>query len=618
MIFSVNFVISVNNMRSYLQVESQVHAQDTATSLGLSLSPYITNESDPILKTMMSAIFDMGYYKELKLVNVSNKPLVTLTNDKVFEEIPNWFIGLLPMETATAESEISAGWSLGGVIYVTINPGYAYLKLYQQAKNAFWYSLAAFIFSVTLLILMLRLTLLPLKKINQLALTIANGQFQTIDALPWTTEVRNVALSMNIMSGKLGGIMKSLNAKLESLGRKLKIDELTGLNKKSSFDSDMKQLFLENIDAFLFLIKIDSLSMLVKEQASATIDVFLQDCASTIKHTVENSTASDASAYHFFGGEFAVLARKISFQQAEQLASLLSKALADLGEKIEKKDIAHIGVAPFNALSSASNILAATNEAFEQSKLIGANSYYIRAGGDQAKDIDEWKSLVFDIIDKDAYRLAFIGQIEHFQTGEVMMEEAFIQVFDNRNESLAIGTFISIAEKFEKILDLDKGVINKVIHHLVNNNIQHAVAVNISTRTVKSSDFRSWLTARLQKHQAISNRIVFSISAYAVAKDFIVYKEFIKFVHGFGAKVILKRFDAHAMTVDMAKALKPDYIRLSRELCNGISTDIGKQAFVETSKDVCDLLDIGILGENILSESDYSAVKSIGLIGASR
>ena len=47
-IFTVNFITSVNNTRSYLEIEAEIHAQDTATSLGLSLSPHMTaGENDP-------------------------------------------------------------------------------------------------------------------------------------------------------------------------------------------------------------------------------------------------------------------------------------------------------------------------------------------------------------------------------------------------------------------------------------------------------------------------------------------------------------------------------------------------------------------------------------------
>ena len=38
MFLAMYYWAGVNNIRSYLQVQSEVHAQDTATSLGLSLS----------------------------------------------------------------------------------------------------------------------------------------------------------------------------------------------------------------------------------------------------------------------------------------------------------------------------------------------------------------------------------------------------------------------------------------------------------------------------------------------------------------------------------------------------------------------------------------------------
>ncbi|NOR72240.1 MAG: GGDEF domain-containing protein, partial [Methylomarinum sp.] len=169
-IFSLNFALSVNNIKGYLEGEAKIHAQDTATSLGLSLSSYMVNETDPVIETTMNALFDMGYYQEIKLVNVERKALVTLTNKAELEGVPTWFIALLPMQTAAAESEISGGWSIAGVVSVTLNPGYAYLKLYEQVVSSFYYSLIALLLSIALLLLVLRITFAPLTKINLMAL----------------------------------------------------------------------------------------------------------------------------------------------------------------------------------------------------------------------------------------------------------------------------------------------------------------------------------------------------------------------------------------------------------------------------------------------------------------
>ena len=53
----------------------------------------------------------------------------------------------------------------------------------------------------------------------------------------------------------------------------------------------------------------------------------------------------------------------------------------------------------------------------------------------------------------------------------LLMEEAFTNARDNDGVEIPIGTFVSIAEKYHKVIDFDKAVINKVIQHIETNNI---------------------------------------------------------------------------------------------------------------------------------------------------
>jgi EAL domain-containing protein (putative c-di-GMP-specific phosphodiesterase class I)/GGDEF domain-containing protein len=617
-IFSLNFVLSVKNIRSYLEGESQVHAQDTATSLGLSLSPYMLDDSDPVIETMMNAIFDRGYYKEIKLVSFDGKVLVSLTNDKVPGSVPSWFIENVPMKAASAESEISSGWNIAGAISVSINPGYAYFKLYEQVKTSFYYSLAAFVASVVLLLLVLQITLLSLKRLGAMAETISKGSFDIIEQLPWTTEVRWVAESMNVMSGKLENVIQNLNKKLDHIGKKLQLDELTGLNKKSGFERDMKEVLASHADAYVFMIKIDALSSLVKELGSDSVDQFIKDFAEILKGVSESSDSREVTAYRFIGSEFVLLTQGYSVGQVEVLAQSLSISFAELGEKYQKTDIAHIGVAAFDPFDSVDNILLGANEAYEQAQLIGANGYYVRQGEDRAKDMAEWKELVFDIVDGNDYNVSYVGQVQNLQTNDVIMKEAFSEALDKNGDVLSIGTFISIAEKFVKIVELDQGVTTCVVDHIKSKNIEHLIAINLSNRTIKNSDFRAWLAELLGKNQAVANQLVFSLSAYAVAKEVSVYKEFINFVHQHNAKVIIKRFETESMQPSAIKELRPDFIRLARNIGSGIGEDQAKQEFARTMVDICDLLDIKVLAENVQSEADSNIIKELGVVGASR
>ncbi len=50
----------LQNTRSFLVDQLESHAQDTATSLGLSLSPHMADNDLPTMEAMMNAVFDRG------------------------------------------------------------------------------------------------------------------------------------------------------------------------------------------------------------------------------------------------------------------------------------------------------------------------------------------------------------------------------------------------------------------------------------------------------------------------------------------------------------------------------------------------------------------------------
>ncbi len=618
-IFTVNFVISIDNIRDYLEIESKIHAQDTATSLGLALSPHMENDDNPMIETVMNAVFDRGYYQEIKLVNGDLKDRLTLTNDQLFDTVPAWFVRLLPMKTATAKTEVSSGWAIAGELYVTINPGYGYLQLYKQAQKSFIYSLLAFAIAFALLTLTLRFTLLPLKKIESLAKSIGEGNYTTIKQLPWTTEVRNVAMAMNSMSQKTARIFASLNQKIETADRNLQFDGLTGLGNQSRFTTELKQLLSENIEGYVLLIKIDDLDDLANQLGNEKTDQFLKDFAKLLK---ESSTDIDPiNSYRLFGAKFALIHKTTSVGKIATFANNITQSLIDFGNRYQRQDIAHIGITAFNQLSTRKNIVASAHEALEQAKQIGSNSYFIVKATDQAKDLMTWKNLVEQIVDNKRYQVKYINQANNMiSSGEntLVMEEAFAYIKDENQHELATSTFISMAEKYDKAVVLDQGVIARVIKSINTNHIKHPITINLSITTVRSGHFRSWLTNALKNHQQIANQLIFSLSAYTIKKHLPVIPEFIDFIHSAGAKVILKRYEPQLLPFDELKQLKFDYLRLARDITTDINNNPEKISLVTTIKEFGDLLNIKILAESISSDQDFERLKNIGIYGASR
>jgi EAL domain-containing protein (putative c-di-GMP-specific phosphodiesterase class I)/GGDEF domain-containing protein/uncharacterized membrane protein len=717
MIFAGNFVISVKNTKEYLEVESTTKAQDTATGLGMTLKSLMGNKKDPEIVSIINAIANRGFYKEIRLedvsfsfseedlVNSSNlmgegweisdikvdgrigtieplgqegelgKQLALLENETIdpfdekkdslkyifkpaknfkdgsdiditfkaskgektveskatvniskilvkvsraekFEYVPQWFIDLVPLRLSEMKSEISNGWNTTAIIYVSANAGDAYAKLYEQAKGAIIYAIVAFLISIALLVIFLQFILQPLKNIEKLAISIAQGKFEIITKLPWTTEIRRVSIAMNDMSTKIEGVIRKLNKNLENMTKKLSQDELTSLQLRQTFETDMKKMFISKDEGFVFSIKIDDLGEFAKTHTNNETDKFLIEFSKIL-----SSLSNKITPYRFFGSEFAMIAKGMKLDELKSIVDKLKKDLGDLSVKIHKKEIAHIGVTPFNPIGTIPGIVASAHEAYEKAKLIGPNEAHIRDDSDLARDMEEWKSLVFDIIDNNKFQVSFIGQAYGLSKEDqrtLLMEEAFTQARDNEGEDIPIGTFVSIAEKYGKILDFDKGVVSKVIDHINRSKISHCISINLSLDSVVNLSFRRWLKEKIQNNEDISSQLVFSVTAYGVAKDVEEFKNFIEDVHSVGAKVIIKRFETKFIPLDHIKDFNLDYIRLARDCTSGISKDSSKKGFVESMQELSALLNIKLLAENVKEDSDHEVVRSLGLYGASR
>jgi EAL domain-containing protein (putative c-di-GMP-specific phosphodiesterase class I)/GGDEF domain-containing protein len=620
-IFALNFYISINNIKEYLQVESEITAQDSATSLGLSLSPHMYAEDDGILETMINSIFDRGYYLEILLENASGRELVRKTNPRTFEEVPDWFVDLLPMETAVASSEISTGWTLGGRVFVTVHPGYGYLKLWQQAQRTLLYSAVALVFFLLALVFIVRLVLIPLGRIERLALKIADGKFDTIKPLPWTTEIRHVAGSMNQMSGKIEGVIRNLNARLEEIGNRVRTDEVTGLETQATFETEMKQRFMDDGSGYVFLLRIDGLSEFAGANTNAEVDAFIKAFVEAVRQALADAELGADYLYRIVGGEFVLLAECTDRAAAEGLCEKMMARFGEIGERFGKADVAHVGGVPFDPPGTTASMVSAATEAYEKARLVGANSYVIGDDSGSGHGVDEWKMLVARIIDEQRFEVDFTARAYALvgdDAGELVIEEAMAQVVDEADEPLPIGTFVSVAETIGRIHAFDMAVVRLVVEYIAARQVDHDVAVNLSFASLASNEFRSELYELLQQNAAVAGHLVFSVTAYGATRDLRAFASFIDFAHRNGAKVILKRFESRFIPMDRLNEFKLDYIRLARVYTEGIGLDDEKRRLVEAMKELGELLDIHVVAEAVVDDVDYRVVRDIGLTAASR
>ncbi|AXX89178.1 GGDEF domain-containing protein [Arcobacter suis] len=725
MIFTGNFIISVKNTKEYLEIESVTKAQDTATSLGMSLKNLLKDKSNPEIESIINAIANRGFYKEIRLensyfsikdsdllknvkdlpegkwqisnvqidekigkleiltsvssmenelnaleniteekvedqtpteeveneyiftpnenyvnnknitfsftatknndkkINTSaslnvNKVLVKVSRDVKFNYIPEWFIHLIPLELEEKSSEISDGWQTSAIIYVSANPGDAYAKLYDQAKSASIYAIIAFIISMVILFIFVQYILKPLKNLEKLANNIASGKFGTIKQLPWTTEIKAVAIAFNDMSTKIEAIINRLNNTLENLSKKLSTDDLTGLCLKQNFETDMKHMFINKSTGYVFVIKITDLASFAKAHTTNEVNDFIKKFAKILRTSKYKNLK--ISAYRFFGSEFALIAKDSTYEDAISFSKQLQKSFEELSIEFNKKEIVHIGGTPFNPIGTTPEILQSATQAYEKATLIGPNEFFITDANELSRDMESWRDLVFDIINNSKFEVNYIGNSKTLNTidDKIVMQEAFTNIKDKDGNNIPIGTFVSIAEKYEKIVEFDKKVIEKVIQHIIINSIKHDISINLSLESINNTAFIAWIKNKIIENKAIAAQLVFSATAYAVAKNVDKFKFFADEIHKCGAKIIIKRFETKFIPLGNLKDFNLDYIRLARDYTCDICKDYSKQSFIESIGELATLLNIKVFAENVKDDEDMEFLKKYNLYAVSR
>ena len=76
--------------------------------------------------TMVSAIFDSGYYLQIKYTTVKKQVMFDRQNPLTVEGVPNWFVAMFSLAPPVMTTEVNDGWRIAGELSVQSHPGVAY------------------------------------------------------------------------------------------------------------------------------------------------------------------------------------------------------------------------------------------------------------------------------------------------------------------------------------------------------------------------------------------------------------------------------------------------------------------------------------------------------------
>ncbi|MGA8050138.1 MAG: LapD/MoxY N-terminal periplasmic domain-containing protein, partial [Burkholderiales bacterium] len=220
--------IYVRNAQHYLQQQLEAHAQETATSLALTLGAMLTEPDAALAATVVNPVFDRGQFESIRLVSPEGRLVTERRLARRDYDTPAWFRGLFPIARPHGEALVSSGWKQLGRVEVTLHPAFAYRQLWSVAGETAALLLALYAMALLATRWVLRAILKPLARVERAAIAISNREFVELPQESRTTELRRVVAAMNALSAKVREAIAQESARMQRYLREAYQDHVSG------------------------------------------------------------------------------------------------------------------------------------------------------------------------------------------------------------------------------------------------------------------------------------------------------------------------------------------------------------------------------------------------------
>ncbi|MGQ8365246.1 bifunctional diguanylate cyclase/phosphodiesterase [Glaciecola sp. 1036] len=614
LIFVGTLWLNIQNTREYIEQQLESHAQDTATSLGLSITPYIGNDDDlAIVETMQQAIFDRGYYQKIVLTDTDGKVLVTMSNPVTSEQFPDWFTSLFPLNAPEAETQINDGWNIKGNLLVVSNVGLGYQQLYANAQGSFVIFILAFLLTgLFVWLLISKVVSKPLAAVLKQADEISHQEFNTINLQPKTPEFSRIIQALNRMSNKLATMFAQITRQSEEYRRFAYVDMTTGAGNRRSFELAIMKLLSDannHAQGHLFFIKATSLGSIHKSLGGLAGDQYLASLVSLIKE-VSASKVQHFSIYRMNGADIALIIEDIDENTSTEIASAIIQATKRIEKSEHTLGVAHVGVTKFSTGQELADLLEQADSALT-SALENENRWFLAQDNAVNYSNEVWREKIKELLARGSAE--FVQQpIKRCADDGIEYQEWFARLPNKVNSmGVPMNQLMPASIKLDFATQIDKLIVINLLE--VARTSEVAIGLNLSRFSLLDAGFSRWFLHTLNSHSAICPKIVLEIPERALVQDIQFIKNLVKELKSLGIKIAVEHFGAQLAGISHLRNIMPDYLKIDGRFIRNIDQHLDNQLFVNSLIGIAKGLSINVIAEMVETEGELEWLKNAGV-----
>jgi len=609
--FGGSLVVSTLSARHYLEQQLYIKNLDNATSLALSLSQM---PKDPVtVELQISAQFDAGHYRMIRLTSPGGEVLVERIYTDAELGAPQWFAAMFPIEVRAGLAQVQDGWRQFGTLTLESHSRYAYDALWNATLQLLAWFLIGGALTGLIGTLILKFITRPLDRVVEQAEAIGGRRF-IMTPEPSTREFRSVVRAMNALSERVRAMLTEESARLEALRYKSQHDELTGLVNRNQFLNLLDTAVTRDdtrAGGALAIARLLDLAELNRELGHAAVDGLIGQIGERLRALSDTGAGIETGRLN--NTDFALLAQgePEAGKLAERLASALHPLLDDWSARATLR--MPIGASAYPAGETRGHLLARVDGALAAAEQGGDRALHCAAmeSAPTHADLGSWRDALGAALEQSgSMKLALFPAVS--ADGALLHFEAPMRLLLD-GEWRGAGYFLPWAARLGMMSRLDGAVVRLALEQIEHDG--SPVGINLSPESLCDAGFRGELFTLLQSKPQTVAKLWIELPEFGVLRHLAEFRALCLALRPLGCKLGIEHVGRQFSRIGDLHDLGLDYLKVDASMVHGIDTDTGNQSFLRGLCVVAHAIGLTVIAEGVANDREREALKTLGIDG---
>ena len=400
------------------------------------------------------------------------------------------------------------------------------------------------------------------------------------------------------------------------------VDSLTGIENRNRFVQFYENEIISDSPVnfgVLLITRCSELQTINQVHGYSSGDNYIVKVAEIIKETLVSRPTG--RIFRLNSSDFATILPNMTLKGAEDYANELMLKFNDYQQINELDSVAYSGLVYFDQSKPLGELLALADTGVSVAQTQKVNSWYSQKDIDILTDASanfgnqNWRQEIDGVLSSGRIKL-LLQPIQPTGRNNRVYGEVLARFLNANDDMLPTATFIAMAEKLDKITDVDRLIIDTAIKEITSKNmLDSSYGINISPRSINNQHFMIWLERKLLREPNAASRLVFEISELGLQQNIKTAKRLVDMLHRVGSRVTVERFGVGLTSFKFFRDLTPDYIKMDSSYTRDIDDDKNNQYFLRLMVDLAHRLGISVLAESVESQEEKHTLEKLFIDG---